>query len=532
MMNARKHHPFAQVFDQVTRGGRGSAARALEDAMATIGDAGDTPVGKALGAIAGGSRNINAGRYEDALRVIIPALDELERSVYSERLGWLHAMVGFAVGMMGNPERGLEWTGRALAAVDATPTSIDRLTAYSNHGCLLGMAGEHDASREHLEQALRIAVSAGNVEGQHIALSNISYGLLMKLRESDALSATQKTSLARQSLECAERARRLSSGEASGLDPGGLDSLVGQAMVHAGHIAQAKLMFAQALRAGVVNPGVSAEAHLGIAMAHRLSAEYDEARVHLHVAQDIATTARLSPILDRVMAEGALLETADGNLAGALDWSTRRCGFLERHYRERLRLLARSTELATQADSVSQRASHYRKEAESLHLTMRDWDDEGTRDALTDAFNRRGLARVAGHVFAPRRQLSTVVINIDHFTLFNESYGRTAGDKVLKEVAATIAAHMRNADQLARADGGEFQLLLPDTSPEAALDTAEQIRAAIGRERSPGSSDAGITVSIGICNRSSERSFEATLAAADRALEQARKSGCNRTCVA
>jgi PleD family two-component response regulator len=48
----------------------------------------------------------------------------------------------------------------------------------------------------------------------------------------------------------------------------------------------------------------------------------------------------------------------------------------------------------------------------------------------------------------------------------------------------------------------------------------------------PSHPDAGITVSIGICNRSSESSFEATLAAADQALERAKKAGRNRTCVA
>ncbi len=126
-----------------------------------------------------------------------------------------------------------------------------------------------------------------------------------------------------------------------------------------------------------------------------------------------------------------------------------------------------------------------------------------------------------------------MVIDIDNFTSINETYGRSTGDLLLKQVAATIASHMRNADQFARAEGAEFQLLLLDTSPDAALGTCERIRAAIERERwIPSHPDAGITVSIGICNRSSESSFEATLAAADRALEQAKKSGRNRTCVA
>ena len=531
MTNARQEL-FERVVDQATLGGTGAAARAIDAVISSHGDI-ETPLNRAFGAIARGAHSINAGRYEEALCSIIPALEELERSAFNKRLGWLHTMVGFAVGMMGNPERGLEWTARALAAVDATPSSVDSFTAYSNHGCLLGMVGEHDASREVLERALRIALSTGSVGSQYIALSNISYGLLVKLQESESLSLPQKKALASQALKYAERARKLCSGKDLGLDPGGMDSLVGQAMLHAGNVAGAKAMFTQALHAGLVHPGVNADAHLGIAIAHRVSAQYDDARNHLQIAHDIATTGQLGLVLDRVMAEGVLLETAAGNMAATLDWTTRRCIFLEKHYKQRLRLLARSTELAAQADSVSQKASHYQEEAESLNLTTRDWDDERLRDPLTHAFNRRGLARVAGHVFAPFRPVATAVIDIDNFTSINESYGRSTGDLLLKQVAATIASHLRNADQFARAEGAEFQLLLLDTSPDAALGTCERIRTAIeGGNWIPSNPDARITASIGICNRSSEKSFEATLAAADRALEQAKKSGRNRTCVA
>ena len=531
MIDARQEL-FAPVLDQVTRGGRGAAARAIDAAITRYGTT-ETPLHRAFGAIARGAHDINVGRYEEALNAIIPALDELERSAFNKRLGWLHTMVGFAVGMMGNPERGLQWTARAVAAVDATPSSVDSFTAYSNHGCLLGMVGKHDASKEALERALAIAISTGSVGSQFIALSNIAYGLLMKLQETENLTSAQKKSLATQALKYAERAKKLCSGEDIGLDPAGMDSLMGQAMLHAGNVEGAQAMFAQALRSGPIHPSVSVEVHLGIAIAHRLSEEYDDARTHLHIAREIATTGQLGLALDRVMAEGVLLGSAAGNLAATLDWTTRRCNFLEQHYRQRLRLVARSTELATQADSVSQRASHYQREALSLSAKARDWDDEKLRDELTHAFNRRGLARVASHIFAPFRQLATVVIDIDNFTSINESHGRATGDLLLKHVAATIASHLRNADQFARAEGAEFQLLLPDTSPDAALLTCEQIRAAIEHERwIPSHPEIRITVSIGICNRSSENSLEATLAAADRALEQAKKSGRNKTRVA
>ena len=531
MINARQAL-FPRIFDQATLGGRGAAARAIDAAIATNGEV-ETPLYLALAASGRGAHDINAGHYEEALNAIIPALEELECSAFSKRLGWVHTMVGFAVGMLGSPERGLEWTARAVAAIDATPASVDSFTAYSNHGCLLGMVGEHDASKEVLEQALGIASAAGDAGGQFIALSNISYGLLMKSQQSEALTSAQKKSLAVQALEYAERARKLCSGADIGLDAGGMDSLIGQALLHAGDVPRAKAMFTQALQSGLAHPSTSAEAHLGIAIAHRMSGQYDDARTHLRIAHEKATAGHLGLALDRVMAEGVLLETAAGDVAATLDWTTRRCNFLEKHYRQRLQLLARSTELAAQADSVSRRASHYQEEAESLSLRTRDWDDEKLRDALTRAFNRRGLARVAGHIFAPYRQLATVVIDIDNFTTLNETYGRATGDLLLKQVAATIAAHMRHADQFARADGAEFQLLLLDSSADAALGTCEQIRAAIARERwIPLHPEAGITVSVGVCNRSSESSFEATLAAAERALEHAKKSGRNRTCVA
>jgi len=523
---------FAPVVDQATHGGRGAVARAIDEAIAKYGDT-ETPLHRAFGAIGRGAHSINEGRYEDALKSIIPALDELERSVFNRRLGWLHSMVGFAVGMMGNPERGLEWTARAVAAVDVTPTSVDSFNAHSNHGCLLGMAGEHDASRKSLEQALAIAIAAGDAGRQFIALSNLSYGLLMKLQEIETPTAAQRKSLANQALKYAERARDLDCSDELGLDPAGMDSLVGQATLHAGNVGGARAMFAQALQIGPTHPTVKADVHLGMAMVHRLDGEYADARTHLRTAFERASAAQLGLILDRVMAEGVMLETAAGNSAAVLEWTTRRCHFLERHYKQRLRLLARSTELATAADSVSQRASDYQHEAESLSTKARDWDDDHLRDALTRAFNRRGLARVAGHIFAPFRQLATVVIDIDHFTSINETRGRAVGDMLLKHVAATIAAQMRNADQFARAEGAEFQVLLLDATPTAAFETCEQIRTAVARGRwIPSQPEVGITVSVGVCNRSSEKTFEATLAAADRALEQAKKSGRNRTCVA
>ena len=75
MINARQNI-FAPVFDQITLGGRGRTARVLDAAISEHGDV-ETPLHRALGAIARGARSINAGRYEEALHDIVPALEEV-----------------------------------------------------------------------------------------------------------------------------------------------------------------------------------------------------------------------------------------------------------------------------------------------------------------------------------------------------------------------------------------------------------------------------------------------------------------------
>ncbi|MBS0321630.1 MAG: diguanylate cyclase [Proteobacteria bacterium] len=520
------------ILDEVTRGGRGSVRRAIESALAGQ-DHATTPLYRAFVAIGHGSRCMNEGRYEESLVAILPALEELERSPYSHRLGWLHNMVGFAVGMMGNPERGLEWTARAVASVGATPASVDSLAAYSNHGCLLGMVGAHDASKDALERSRAIAESRGDVGAHHIALSNIGYGLLVRLRESPALDGDARRALGTQALDYARRAAALTPAPELGLDPAGASSLLGQALLETGDVAGAKAKFADALRLGPSQPPVAADLQLGLATAHRLTGDFATARGHLGRAHDIATQGQLALVLNRVLAEGIALERAAGDTAATLDWTTRRCQFLELHYRQRLQMLARSNEFAAQARAISERASHYQLEAAALNTRIRDWDDERLRDGVTLAYNRRGLARVAGHVFAPFRTLATAVVDIDDFATINDRHGTAAGDAVLKQIAGVIGARLRSADQFARAEGAEFQLLLLDTSPSAARETCEQIRIAVENGRwIADAPDTRVTVSIGICNRTTQTHFDATLAAADVALAAAQRTGGNRTCVA
>jgi diguanylate cyclase (GGDEF)-like protein/putative nucleotidyltransferase with HDIG domain len=126
--------------------------------------------------------------------------------------------------------------------------------------------------------------------------------------------------------------------------------------------------------------------------------------------------------------------------------------------------------LANQVAATLENARLY-QEARTLAVT----------DPLTGLLNHRTmqerldqeLARAARH----GRTLAVVMIDLDNFKLFNDTYGHPAGDQILRATAAILRAEARDADVIARYGGDEFCLILPETTHEGALALVERVRA-------------------------------------------------------
>lgn len=122
--------------------------------------------------------------------------------------------------------------------------------------------------------------------------------------------------------------------------------------------------------------------------------------------------------------------------------------------------------------------------------------------------------------------ISMLVLDIDHFKSYNDSFGHAAGDAALQQVAAIIKRSINQADLAARFGGEEFCVLTPAPLSEA-LALAEKIRAAIEYAKWPA---RGVTVSIGACSMAAAQFESDTLfKSADNALYHAKRSG--RNCV-
>lgn len=176
----------------------------------------------------------------------------------------------------------------------------------------------------------------------------------------------------------------------------------------------------------------------------------------------------------------------------------------------------------------------------SLKQSLEELKHLSVKDPLTELYNRRYLAERLPQELkrAARygRNLSLIMVDIDHFKQINDSYGHGAGDVVLKLCADMLQEAIRqDVDWAARYGGEEFLLILPETDHAGALVVAERLREQMAA--APlliGGLEISLTSSFGVSTYPHDRrgslGAETLLEAADRALYQAKKTGRNMVC--
>lgn len=169
------------------------------------------------------------------------------------------------------------------------------------------------------------------------------------------------------------------------------------------------------------------------------------------------------------------------------------------------------------------------------HINIKRLEDDVALDSLTGCYNRRELDRLVGHHIAGAkrydRDLSVIMLDVDHFKQVNDTYGHLAGDTVLKAISEVVLSAIRKGDYLARYGGEEFMVVLPDTQMPQAMELAERLRVVIENLEInlPGGLKIRKTASFGVSTLREHEGRESLVHAADTHLYEAKAAG--RNCV-
>ncbi|MCW3099489.1 MAG: diguanylate cyclase with beta propeller sensor, partial [Chthonomonadaceae bacterium] len=179
---------------------------------------------------------------------------------------------------------------------------------------------------------------------------------------------------------------------------------------------------------------------------------------------------------------------------------------------------------------VSERTEQLHRSHEEIEAANRRLQALATTDGMTGLANHRAFQERLRSELATAdetgRVLSLLLLDVDHFKGYNDTYGHPAGDEVLRTLARLIRENIRERDYAARYGGEEFAILLPDTCEEAALEIAERLRFMVAEHAFP---CRRVTLSIGVARHEPQDTAPETFVAlADGALYGAKNGGRNR----
>jgi diguanylate cyclase len=211
---------------------------------------------------------------------------------------------------------------------------------------------------------------------------------------------------------------------------------------------------------------------------------------------------------------------------------------------ERLRsligeLLASTRNMSRLNAKLSEQLGDARMEVEELRESLESIRTESQVDPVTTLANRRffdsAFADSIRHAHRTGDNLALVMLDIDHFKQFNDTYGHLTGDQVLRLVALSLKQNVKGLDTAARFGGEEFAVILPGCDLRGASSVAEQIRKAVMQrelvKRSTGENLGRVTVSLGVAALRNDDTPERVIERCDQAMYAAKRSGRNKVVV-
>lgn len=199
-------------------------------------------------------------------------------------------------------------------------------------------------------------------------------------------------------------------------------------------------------------------------------------------------------------------------------------------------LVATAAEMKQSNQALEASLNASREEITQLQENLAAVRTESLTDPLTGLANRKRfdsqLVKAIEEAAERSEPLSLVMMDVDHFKAFNDTWGHLTGDQVLRLVAMSLKHNVKGQDLAARYGGEEFALVLPNTVLRSALTVADHIRRAVMSKellkRSTGQNLGRVTISLGVATVRKGDDASSLIARADSCLYAAKRNGRNR----
>ena len=210
-------------------------------------------------------------------------------------------------------------------------------------------------------------------------------------------------------------------------------------------------------------------------------------------------------------------------------------GFDEAAHDERCTLAEQCERHVRRLEKMARISDRYQKSLMEMSEAL---ERAAVTDPLTGLGNRRHLMErmreEAARVAREKQTAAVALLDVDHFKQFNDRYGHDAGDRLLCSIAETVRDGLRPYDVCGRWGGEEFLFVLPETTPQEAVEVCMRIHGRIreidGREELGAS--VSVTASVGIAPLLPDEEFSEAIRRADDLLLRAKRTGRNRVLIA
>ena len=244
-----------------------------------------------------------------------------------------------------------------------------------------------------------------------------------------------------------------------------------------------------------------------------------------------------SEMADRVTADRAVVDTL-GRALGGFSHAARLAPSPLDLRKAAATLGDASTQASDRLQALEQLFSASVQRITDLKTKLVQAEQIATRDALTGLANRRmfdsALLRAAQSAAVEKAPMSLLLLDIDHFKKFNDTYGHPLGDNVLRLVGRVLMDHIKGRDTAARYGGEEFAIILPGADINGGVTVGDQVRSILERRpimnRTTGQRLGVVTCSVGVAQYRLGEPVGELVSRADQSLYRAKREGRNRVC--